>query len=156
MRASISIIIGMLIIYICYRIIKREFDGAIVKLNSKYGYINDENTRELLLNLETIENTVNELNRSFYEIVSELEGKFSIHDKEIEILNEKVDKSNSYFETNVAKISEEIIQSKKSLGVISSSQKNTEKMLEKTIIQNKEVGKEKDLKDPAYNNISNK
>ena len=45
MRASISIIIGMLIIYICYRIIKREIDGAIVKLNSKYGYISDENTK---------------------------------------------------------------------------------------------------------------
>lgn len=137
MRASISIILGFIIILFCYQVIKRELNGAILKVNSKYGHINDENTREVISNLEDIENTVNELNRSFYEMVSELEGKFSIHDKEIEILTEKIDENNKYLESNISKISTEISEGKKSINKISKTQVKSEKSLNQKIEKNK-------------------
>ena len=93
MKASISILLGLFIIFICYKMIKREFNSAIIKANSRFSHINDANTKGIMTSLSEIENTVNELNRSFYEIVSELEGKYSIHDKEIEILTEKLEEN---------------------------------------------------------------
>lgn len=42
--------------------------------------------------LQSLEKTVDEMNQSFYDIVSDLEGKYSVHEKEIEILEEKFEK----------------------------------------------------------------
>lgn len=136
MRATISIFIGMFLILICYQIIKYELNGAIIKANSKYGHISDENTENILSNLDEIENTVNELNRSFYEMISELEGKFSIHDKEIELITEKIDTIGIQFENNLSKITSDISESQRNLNKISKKQRHTEEMVEKSTKDN--------------------
>jgi len=151
MRASISILLGLIIIFFCYQIIKRELNGAILKVNSKYGHISDENTKEVISNLDNIENTVNELNRSFYEMISELEGKFSIHDKEIEILTGKIDENSRYIESNISKISSEINEGKKYITKISKSQQNNEKILKKTIEKSKVEDKTNDYSNTDIN-----
>lgn len=141
MRAILSILIGVVIIYISYYVIKKEIDRAIVKSNIKYAHIDDDNTKEILLNLDNMENTVNEINRSFYELISDLEGKFSIHDKEIQILNEKLDEKTKYIEKNIAKISTEINEGKKSIYEISNSQKNNDILVKSVVEKNIDVAK---------------
>ncbi|MGB3367041.1 MAG: hypothetical protein WBA54_06115 [Acidaminobacteraceae bacterium] len=131
--------------------IRREINGAIIKLSFKYGHISDENTKEVISNLDNIENTVNELNRSFYEMLSELEGKFSIHDKEIEILTEKIDENSKYIKSNISKISSEISEGKKNITKISKSQQSNEKILRKTIVQSKVENKTNDISNTRIN-----
>lgn len=151
MRASISILLGVIIIFFCYQVIRRELNSAILKVNSKYGHISDENTKEVISNLENIEDTVNELNRSFYEMVSELEGKFSVHDKEIEILTEKMDENNKSIESNISKISSEVNEGKKNITKISKSQHNNEMILKKTIEKSKIEDKANDYSNTDTN-----
>lgn len=42
--------------------------------------------------VQRLENLVDEMNQSFYDIVNDLEGKYSVHEKEIELLNRDLEK----------------------------------------------------------------
>ena len=44
--------------------------------------------------LRKVEEELDDLNAAYYEIVSDLEGKYSVHDKEIELLQEKLETLN--------------------------------------------------------------
>ena len=89
MNAVFSIILGFLIVFISYLVFLREMKKSRNILENKYSFINDENTKEILKGLNRVDNIINDLNRAFYDIVSDLEGKYSIHDKEMELLHEK-------------------------------------------------------------------
>jgi len=89
MNAVFSIILGVLIVFISYLVFLREMKKSRNILENKYSFINDENTKEILKGLNRVDNIINDLNRAFYDIVSDLEGKYSIHDKEMELLHEK-------------------------------------------------------------------
>lgn len=99
MNYFISIITGALIVAISIMIINREMNKSIEFRNIKIDNIANFDKKELLKLFDNIDVTINEINNAFYEISNDLEGKYSIHDKEIEMLNETIkimsDKINS-------------------------------------------------------------
>lgn len=89
-----SISSGLLIILLSLFLIRREFNKATRLRNSNFSGLSDGNVKELLSYLDRLETTVEEMNESFYEIANDLEGKYSIHNKEIEIIDSKVNDIN--------------------------------------------------------------
>lgn len=41
--------------------------------------------------LESLQTSIDEMNRAFYDIASDLEGKYSMHEKEIELINQMLE-----------------------------------------------------------------
>lgn len=76
-------------------LIRTEFIRASNIRNSNFSGLNDSNTVEVLNYLENIETTIEEMNLSFYEIANDLEGKYSVHEKEIQIMDKKIIELNS-------------------------------------------------------------
>lgn len=52
--------------------------------------VSDRDSTLLIEQMQALENKVDEMNQSFYDIVNDLEGKYSIHEKEIELLEERL------------------------------------------------------------------
>ena len=86
---------GLVIISISVFLIRKEFIRASNLGNSNFSGLNDSNTAEVLNYLGNIEKTIDEMNSSFYGIVSDLEGKYSVHEKEIRVIDEKISELNS-------------------------------------------------------------
>lgn len=93
MVVFLSITIGLFIAVFSLIMIRREVTKASFFKNVK---MTDPNYEEMIKQIQSLENTVNEMNQSFYDLVSDLEGKYSIHDKEIEIIDQKVNDVNLY------------------------------------------------------------
>lgn len=72
-------------------LIRREVLRATREERRAFNSLSDENVAEVMAYLKKIEKELDDLNASYYEIVSDLEGKYSVHDKEIEILQEKIE-----------------------------------------------------------------
>lgn len=86
-----SISIGLVIAIFSLVMIRREVMKASF---FKHVKLNDGDTDAIINQLRAIEITVDEMNQSFYDIASDLEGKFSIHEKEIEIIDQKINDIN--------------------------------------------------------------
>lgn len=93
--AIISILLGFLIVLISLYLIKNEFKKSLDLKISKLGDFSDVEKRKIVEVIEELEEEINNLNRAFYEIVSDLEGKYSIHEKQIELLEKKIKEKNS-------------------------------------------------------------
>ncbi len=78
-------------VVIAVYLIRRELLRATREDRRSFNSLSDENVAEVMQYLKKIEKELDDLNASYYEIVSDLEGKYSVHDKEIEILQEKVE-----------------------------------------------------------------
>ncbi|BEP29348.1 hypothetical protein [Helicovermis profundi] len=107
MIGIISIIVGSVIIIVSYYLFQKELNKVKFDINKKYSFINNSNTKDVLINLEKVEDTINELNRSFYDIVSDLEGKYSIHEKQLDLFEEKLEKielQNKIIDSDIKKI----------------------------------------------------
>lgn len=89
-----SISSGLLIIVISLLLIRKEFLKATKLRNSNFSGLNDTNVKEVVSYLDRLEVTIEEVNQSFYEIANDLEEKFSMHNKEIEIIDQKVNDIN--------------------------------------------------------------
>lgn len=76
---------GVILIFISLFILGKEVDKA---KNSKPSF---QNSSDILKYIENMEKTLNEMNESFYEICNELEGNYSVHDKEIQLLYNEID-----------------------------------------------------------------
>lgn len=86
----IMMVLGLgLIIWSLY-LIRREIEKGNLKLTRSIESFDDSSAIKLLQVLEELENQMTEMNQSFYELVSDLEGSFSIHDKELQLLTERM------------------------------------------------------------------
>lgn len=91
----LSIIIGIFLVVISIILIRREFKKSLNLRVSKLGDFSDVEKRKIIEVIEELEDEINELNRAFYEIVNDLEGKYSIHEKQIELIEENLERHNN-------------------------------------------------------------
>ncbi len=92
MNGWISIGIGFIIIAITLFIMRMEWI-RIEKSNKKNALeFSKLDTSSVMERLAKLENELNDVNASYYEIVSNLEGNYSVHEKQISIINEQMDK----------------------------------------------------------------
>ena len=86
----VSFLIGLIIVISSIFLIRREFNQAVrsqkMLLNQSKVY-KDTDLFELL---EGLQLSIDEMNRAFYDIADDLEGKYSIHEKEIRLLEEAI------------------------------------------------------------------
>lgn len=82
----LSIFIGVLIVYGSLLLMRREIRRGMQVVRKHYPGISDKNTHVIMDEFDRMETLVNELNASYYEVSSDLEGKYSVHDKEISLL----------------------------------------------------------------------
>lgn len=78
-----SIFIGFMLVIVSLYLIRKEFNRAInikSQMIEQSGFYNQADLFELLENMQV---SIDEMNRAFYEIASDLEGKYSLHEKEI-------------------------------------------------------------------------
>ncbi|MBF4691756.1 DUF6115 domain-containing protein [Fusibacter ferrireducens] len=87
----ISIIFGLIIVISSIFMIRRELNRAIVKREQLLEHSRFYKDEDLFTLMENLQISIDEMNNAFYNIADDLEGKYSQHEKEIELLNEKVD-----------------------------------------------------------------
>lgn len=87
-----SVILGLLIVIGSILLIRQEFKKSLDLKVSKLGDFSDVEKRKIIEVIEALEEEINNLNNAFYDIVNDLEGKYSIHEKQIELLEEKFEK----------------------------------------------------------------
>jgi len=86
----LSIVIGFIIVVAALILIRNEFKKSLDLKISKLGDFSDVEKRKIIEVLEELEDEINNLNKAFYEIVNDLEGKYSIHEKQIEMIETKL------------------------------------------------------------------
>lgn len=87
----VSFVIGLIIVISSILLIKSELNRAVrtqALLLQQSRVYKDADLFEML---ESLQSSIDEMNRAFYDIAGDLEGKYSIHEKEIQMLNEKVE-----------------------------------------------------------------
>lgn len=84
--------IGFFIALASLWLIRQEFIRASRDHKRSFSHLSDENADQVMAYLKKLELQMDEVNASFYEIVSDLEGKYSVHEKEIELLQEKFER----------------------------------------------------------------
>lgn len=102
-----SIILGLLIVMGSILLIRKEFKKSLDLRVSKLGDFSDVEKRKIIEVIEDLEDEINNLNNAFYDIVNDLEGKYSIHEKQIELLEEKIQ---AIQESNQKNISEKEVK----------------------------------------------
>jgi len=85
-----SIILGFLIVIVSILLIRKELRKSLDLRLSKLGDFSDVEKRKIIEVIEELEEEINNLNNAFYEIVNDLEGKYSIHEKQIELLEKEI------------------------------------------------------------------
>lgn len=87
----VSFVIGLIIVVSSIFLIRYEFNKAVrnqaLLLEQSKLYKNSD----LFNMLESLQTSIDEMNRAFYDIASDLEGKYSIHEKEIEMINQMLE-----------------------------------------------------------------
>ncbi len=91
LMAVFSLVLGVLIVALSLFLIRKELLGAQREQKRSFNSLSDDNVAQVMQYLKKLEKEVDDLNASYYEIVSDLEGKYSVHEKEIEILQEKLE-----------------------------------------------------------------
>lgn len=89
----ISLFIGLLIVGIALVLIRREFNRAIHSQSQLLEQAHFYKNEDLFELLESLQLSIDEMNRAFYEIASDLEEKYSLHEKEIELLQDAIEKT---------------------------------------------------------------
>jgi len=87
----VSFITGLIIVISSILLIRSELNRAIrsqTMLLQQSRVYKDADLFELL---QSLQSSIDEMNRAFYDIAGDLEGKYSIHEKEIQLLNEKAE-----------------------------------------------------------------
>jgi predicted nucleic acid-binding Zn-ribbon protein len=98
-----SIILGLLIVIGSILLIRKEFKKSLDLRVSKLGDFSDVEKRKIIEVIEDLEEEINNLNNAFYDIVNDLEGKYSIHEKQIELLEEKLESIEKNHDSSVSK-----------------------------------------------------
>lgn len=87
----VSFILGLMIVISAILLIRTELNRAVrsqTLLLQQSRVYKDADLFELL---ESLQSSIDEMNRAFYDIAGDLEGKYSIHEKELQLINEKME-----------------------------------------------------------------
>lgn len=96
----VSFIIGLIIVISSIFLIKYEFDRAIRSQKNILEQSKFYQDEDLFTMLESLQHSIDEMNRAFYEIAGDLEGKYSLHEREIRLINEKIHELRSLKDSN--------------------------------------------------------
>jgi len=142
--------IGIFIALFSLLMIRKEVMKASFFKNVK---VSDPNANLLIDQMQALENKVDEMNQSFYDIVNDLEGKYSVHEKELEILegklneisdiNRQFSKMLNYQGKEIASIKEEPSKEK----LIKNKEVIRPKAVEKKEVQPIETNVQEDVKE---------
>jgi len=115
-----SIILGLLIVIGSILLIRKEFKKSLDLKVSKLGDFSDVEKRKIIEVIEELEDEINNLNNAFYDIVNDLEGKYSIHEKQIELLEEKLEgiqknQQSDFSEKEIKNLKKELYEEKEML-----------------------------------------
>lgn len=80
-----------LVIWSLY-LIRRDIERGNISLTKGLSGVSDHNLERIVHYLDELEKQMNDMNTAFYELVSDLEGSFSIHDKEIQLITERIER----------------------------------------------------------------
>ena len=87
----VSFIIGLIIVVSSIFLIRHEFNKAIRSQKTLLEQSRVYKGSDLFELLESMQLSIDEMNRAFYDIAGDLEGKYSIHEKELQLLSEKLE-----------------------------------------------------------------
>ncbi len=79
----LSIIIGFSIVCLALFLIRREFLKAVKAQRLIFDQVKHYEPEALMDLLGDLKGSIDEMNQSFYDIANDLEGKYSIHEKQI-------------------------------------------------------------------------
>lgn len=85
-----SIIFGLIIVISSIFMIRRELNRAIIKREQLLEHSKFYKDEDLFSLIENLQISIDEMNNAFYDIANDLEEKYSQHEKEIQLLDEKV------------------------------------------------------------------
>ena len=72
--------------------IRKDIEKGNLELSKGLSGVSDQNLGRIVKYLDDMEVQINGMNEAFYDLISELEGSYSIHDKEISLITERVQK----------------------------------------------------------------
>lgn len=87
----VSFVIGLIIVISSIFLIRHEFNKAIRSQKTLLEQSRVYKGSDLFELLESMQLSIDEMNRAFYDIAGDLEGKYSIHEKELQLLTEKLE-----------------------------------------------------------------
>lgn len=109
----VSFIFGLIIVISSIFLIRQELNRAVRNQKMILEQSKVYKDEDLFALLESLQLSVDEMNRAFYEIAADLEGKYSIHEKEIQLLDEKLSALNSKKSQTFTKTTIQSMQQKK-------------------------------------------
>lgn len=98
MEIVFSIGMGMVIVFLALHLIKKEVMKASFFKNVQKQSSSMTLGDNVVDQVQRLEQVVDEMNQSFYDIVSDLEGHYSLHEKEIEGIVDKIQDLSRDFE----------------------------------------------------------
>ncbi len=87
----INIIAGLIIVISSLFMIRREMNRAYLKREQMLEHSKVYREEDLFKLLEDLQLSIDEMNRAFYEIAGDLEGKYAVHEKEIELISASIE-----------------------------------------------------------------
>lgn len=87
----VSFIIGLIVVISSIFLIRHELNKAVRQQAQLLEQSRLYKGADLFEMLENLQMSLDEMNRSFYEIADDLEGKYSIHEKEIQNISEYIE-----------------------------------------------------------------
>lgn len=87
----VSFVIGLIVVISSIFLIRHELNKAVRQQAQLLEQSRLYKGSDLFEMLENLQLSIDEMNRSFYEIADDLEGKYSIHEKEIQNISEYIE-----------------------------------------------------------------
>lgn len=73
-------------------LIRKDIERGNIELTKGLSGVSDHNLERIVHYLDELEKQMADMNIAFYDLVSDLEGNFSVHDKELQLMSERVEK----------------------------------------------------------------
>lgn len=90
MLSILMMILGLgLIIWSLYSI-RKDIESGNLKMTKGLSGVSDHNLERIIHYLDELEKQMDDMNVAFYDLISELEGNYSVNEKEVSLLNERM------------------------------------------------------------------
>lgn len=72
--------------------IRKDIERGNLELSKGLSGVSDQNLGRIVKYLDDLEVQINGMNEAFYDLISDLEGSYSVHEKEISLMAERLQK----------------------------------------------------------------
>jgi wyosine [tRNA(Phe)-imidazoG37] synthetase (radical SAM superfamily) len=97
MLSILMMVLGLgLIIWSLYSI-RKDIESGNLKMTKGLSGVSDRNLEKIIHYLDELEKQMDEMNAAFYDLISELEGNYSVNEKEVSLLNERMEQIENKF-----------------------------------------------------------